>query len=141
MLPHSREKSFMFQVCNATSNYIYSQIAFARRQQKGISVFELSCHLPTECQAGKLLISIFIVFGLARPGIEPQSTVSVADALFTRPQEDIAIQKIAARKMEPKPRLYSNSFNPQLHRGSFLLIGTTDACVACSFVFTRPFSN
>ena len=28
---------------------------------------------------------IFIVFGLTRPGIEPVSTVSVADALSTRP--------------------------------------------------------
>ena len=28
---------------------------------------------------------IFIVFRLTRPGIETESTVSVADALFTRP--------------------------------------------------------
>ena len=28
---------------------------------------------------------IFIVFGLTRPGIEPKSTVLVADALSTRP--------------------------------------------------------
>ena len=38
-----------------------------------------------ECQAGKLRIPIFIVFGLTRPGIEPVSTASVADALSTRP--------------------------------------------------------
>ena len=38
-----------------------------------------------ERQAGKLWIPIFIVFGLTRLGIEPESTVSVADALSTRP--------------------------------------------------------
>ena len=38
-----------------------------------------------ERQAGKLQISIFIVFGLTRPGTEPWSTVSVADALSTLP--------------------------------------------------------
>ena len=44
-------------------------------------------HLPltAERQAGKLRIPIFIVFGLTRLGIEPESTVSVADALPTRP--------------------------------------------------------
>ena len=38
-----------------------------------------------ERQAGKLWIPIFIVFGLTRPGIEPESTASVADVLSTRP--------------------------------------------------------
>ena len=41
--------------------------------------------LIAERQAGKLWIPIFIVFGLTRPGIEPESTASVADALSTRP--------------------------------------------------------
>ena len=41
--------------------------------------------LIAERQAGKLCIPIFIVFGLTRLGIEPESTVSVADALSTRP--------------------------------------------------------
>ena len=41
-----------------------------------------------ERQAGKLWIPIFIVFGLTRPGIEPESIVSVADALFSRPLID-----------------------------------------------------
>ena len=41
--------------------------------------------LFAERQSGKLWISIFIVFGLTRPGIEPESTASVADALSTRP--------------------------------------------------------
>ena len=38
-----------------------------------------------ERQAGKLFISISIVFGFNRPETEPKSTVSVADALSTRP--------------------------------------------------------
>ena len=41
--------------------------------------------LIAERQAGKLRIPIFIVFGLTRPGIEPLSTASIADALSTRP--------------------------------------------------------
>ena len=41
--------------------------------------------LIAERQTGKLRIPIFIVFGLTRPGIEPKSTVSVADAQSTRP--------------------------------------------------------
>ena len=45
-----------------------------------------SVPLIAERQAGKLLIPIFIVFGLTRPGIEPESTASVADALSTRPE-------------------------------------------------------
>ena len=40
--------------------------------------------LIAERQAGKLWIPIFIVFGMTRPRIEPESTVSVADALSTR---------------------------------------------------------
>ena len=36
----------------------------------------------TERQAGKLGTTVFIVFVLTRPGIEPESTVSVADAFF-----------------------------------------------------------
>ena len=36
-------------------------------------------------QAGKLWIPIFIVFGLIRPGIVPDSTVSLADAISTWP--------------------------------------------------------
>ena len=38
-----------------------------------------------ERQAGKILTPLFIVFGLIRPAIKPCFTVSVADALFTRP--------------------------------------------------------
>ena len=41
--------------------------------------------LIAERQAGKLWIPIFIVFGLTRLGIEPESTASVADTLSTRP--------------------------------------------------------
>ena len=38
-----------------------------------------------ERQARKLWIPIFVVFCSTRPGIEPESTVSVADALSTQP--------------------------------------------------------
>ena len=38
-----------------------------------------------ECQAGKLCATIFIIFGLNRPGIELESTISVANTVFTRP--------------------------------------------------------
>ena len=38
-----------------------------------------------ECQAGKLWIPIFIVFGLTQPEIKLESTTSVADALSTWP--------------------------------------------------------
>ena len=41
--------------------------------------------LIAERQAGKLRIFIPIVFGLTLPGIKPKSTVSVPDALSTRP--------------------------------------------------------
>ena len=41
--------------------------------------------LVAECQARKLWIPIFIVFGLIRPRIEPESIASVADILSTRP--------------------------------------------------------
>ena len=36
-------------------------------------------------QAAKLRVPVFIVFGLTRPGIEPEFTISVADALSARP--------------------------------------------------------
>ena len=80
--------------------HLYSLVALAGRQRRELSVFASNCHLPTclphtveasHCpciagrQAGKLSIPIFKVFGLTRPGSEPVSTVSVADALLTRP--------------------------------------------------------
>ena len=48
----------------------------------------LSLHtiaLIAERQARKLLIPIFIVFGLARQGTEPESTASVGNVLSTLP--------------------------------------------------------
>ena len=42
-----------------------------------------------EPQAGKLGIPIFFVFGLARPRIEVKCTVSEADALSTRPLNEM----------------------------------------------------
>ena len=44
--------------------------------------FTLSLFIA-ELQAGKLQIQNFIVFGLTRRGIEPESSVSVTDALCT----------------------------------------------------------
>ena len=44
-----------------------------------------SVPLIAERQAGKLWIPPFIVFGLTGPGIELESTASVAYALSTRP--------------------------------------------------------
>ena len=38
----------------------------------------------TESQAKKLWVPIFIVFGLTRPGIEPEFAVLVTDALSTQ---------------------------------------------------------
>ena len=76
-------------------NYIHfiPQVALARRQRRDLSIFKSSWHLPTclpntliaQRQAGKLRIPIFIVFGLTRPEIEPESTAPVADALSIRP--------------------------------------------------------
>ena len=40
-------------------------------------------HFIAERQAGKLCITIFMVFGLTQMGIEPESTISVADAIST----------------------------------------------------------
>ena len=73
----------------------------AKRQQTGSfgslsqaatcpSVYHTQWRLHTvpliaERQAEKLWIPIFIVFGLTWPGIEPESTASVADALSSRP--------------------------------------------------------
>ena len=36
------------------------------------------------CQAEKLCTLVFIIFDLTKPGIKPESTVSLADALFTQ---------------------------------------------------------
>ena len=41
--------------------------------------------LTVERQVGKLLIPIVIVFGLTQLGIEPESIVSVADAVSPLP--------------------------------------------------------
>ena len=58
--------------------------------------------LIAERQAGKLLIPIFIVFGLTRLETEPKSTVSVADALSTRPLIGIVL----AHKIPFRSKLY-----------------------------------
>ena len=87
--------------CNCNCNYILftklpwpgdSEGTFRSSSQAATcpSVYHTRWRLHTvpliaERQAGKLWIPIFIVFGLTRPGIEPVSTASVADALSTRP--------------------------------------------------------
>ena len=38
----------------------------------------------------------FLVLGLTRPGIDPKSTVSVADALFTRRQTGLLFVTVLA---------------------------------------------
>ena len=38
-----------------------------------------------ERQAGRLLIALYIAFGVIRPGIESRPIISVADALSTQP--------------------------------------------------------
>ena len=50
-----------------------------------------SASFSAECQAGKLCIVIFIFFGLTQLAIEPKLTFSVADALTTRPPNDITL--------------------------------------------------
>ena len=87
--------------CNCNCNYILftklpspgdSEMTFRSSSQAATcqSVYHTRWRLHTvpliaERQAGKLWIPIFILFGLTRPGMEPVSTVSVADALSTRP--------------------------------------------------------
>ena len=69
-------------------------VTWVRRQRRDMLVFESRCHLSTthgggftlhlfnaERYARKLWVPIFIVFGLMRLGIEPNSTVSIADAV------------------------------------------------------------
>ena len=79
----------------------------ARRQQRNLLVLESSYRLSTtgsggftlsviiaERQAQKLYKTIRIAFGLTRPRIGPESTVSVADALSTRPLTDSSSQML-----------------------------------------------
>ena len=61
---------------------------FSRQTATCLPVYHTRWRLHTvpfnaERQAGKLYIPIFNVFGLTRPGIEAECTVSVADALST----------------------------------------------------------
>ena len=69
--------------------------------------------LIAESQAGELQISIFIVFGLTRPGIEPESTASVADALSTQP----LIGKLRSCFAHQKPQL-PKSYNIIFDQGN-----------------------
>ena len=60
----------------------------------------------------------FIVFGLTRRGIEPESTASVADALSTRPLIDLLCrypleQSLSKPFVAKKEYLYKNEDQPQ----------------------------
>ena len=66
--------------------------------------------LIAERQAGKLWISVFIVLGLIRTGIEPESIVSVADALSTW----LLIGLFGAKKIK--------KIHPDKHVGDYILI-------------------
>ena len=77
------------------------KVTLVRRQQRDLSVFESSCHLPTflphmveashcpfNCRTSSrkaVNTNFFKVFGLTRPVIEPEPIVSVADVIPTRP--------------------------------------------------------
>ena len=86
----------MFWQCNRNYMFIH-QVALARREKRFL-VIESNCLLPTclvevshclsflaKSQAEKLGIPIFIVFGLTRVEIEPESTISVSDNLPNQP--------------------------------------------------------
>ena len=102
---HSCSTAFKYVICNCNCNCNCNYILFTKLPWPGDSegTFRSSSQAATcppvyhtrrrlhtvpliaERQAGKLWIPLFIVFGLTRPGIEPESTASVADALSTRP--------------------------------------------------------
>ena len=82
--------------CNCYCIFI-DQAVLVRKQLKNLLLFESSYHFFTTTidvlHSPFLLVSVkeesceytIFVFGLTRLGIEPQSTVSVADALSTLP--------------------------------------------------------
>ena len=70
--------------------------------------------LIAERQVGKLWIPIFIVFGLTQPGIEPESTASVADGLSTRPPVESKFQLAKFYWLLVMRHEFVRSFNPHL---------------------------
>ena len=98
------------QICCYYSNtYLEILKVYLQSNFPNLSVFESSCPPPTslrrmveasQCplellnvKQGKLCISIFIVFGLTRSGLEHKSTVSAVNALLTRLPSTIVIQR------------------------------------------------
>ena len=89
-------------LCTVIVVTLYLPNSLARRQWRNLLVFESSCHLSTTLGGGftlsLLMLNSFLPFyskeavntrfyspWFDRPGFEPESTASVADALFTRP--------------------------------------------------------
>ena len=60
---------------------VYHQVALASRQQRNLSVFELSCHVLSTCLPHTVESSCcpFLLLN-AKQGIEPRSSISVRDA-------------------------------------------------------------
>ena len=102
----TRSSNMFNQISRIMALIFYSPSCLGQETAKDLSVFESTCYLPSarlstthgeglclphtvpliaERQTGKLEIPIFIVFGFTRPGIEFDSTASVADAPSTRP--------------------------------------------------------
>ena len=96
-------------IAGINCNYLFiRQVALAKRQHAGtFRSFESSCHMPI-CLAHTveashspvLLLNVkkksFVYqflwsLGLIRPGIQPESTVSVAEALSVRPLISIKV--------------------------------------------------
>ena len=89
----TREQEICCILAKTNCDCKYSQSCLGQETTKESFGFRIKlppAHLPTthgigltlsnaECQARKLWIPIFIVFGLIRPGIEPGSTVILAD--------------------------------------------------------------
>ena len=94
-------QGFEILLCTNPSGRIVIVISFylpsclGKEKWRDLTVFESSCHLPTcllqrrgrlhtvpsiaEGPAGKLWMPLFIVFGLTRLGIKPESTTFEAD--------------------------------------------------------------
>ena len=83
LLKSGTQKGLRWWVAIVIVITFYSKFGFVRRQRRGLSSPAATCLR----QPGKLWIPIFLIFGLTRPGIEPEFTVSVAEALSTRPYD------------------------------------------------------
>ena len=95
---------FKTAVCIVIVTAFYSLSLGTAKRRFNLRVKVSSAHLPTTDgggftlslfiagrQVGELRILIFTVFGLTRPGIQPWSIVSVADAPSTRSLTWVAV--------------------------------------------------